>query len=121
MRRDSRSDTSDTTDTFGQRNFGMAELGDRRRTRRLVALAERMVLHPGSTLPHKLHDPADLTALYRLCRRPEVTHEAVLAPHIGSASIDTRRNMSLLAVRNAIDALEGRRPPNLLNPEAWRG
>ncbi len=46
---------------------------------------------------------------------------AVLAPHIGSASFDTRRNMSLLAVRNAIDALEGRRPPNLLNPEAWRG
>ncbi|MGE5488316.1 MAG: 2-hydroxyacid dehydrogenase [bacterium] len=45
----------------------------------------------------------------------------VLAPHIGSASIETRRNMSLLAVRNAIDALEGRRPAHLVNPEAWRG
>ncbi len=44
---------------------------------------------------------------------------AVLAPHIGSASIDTRRNMCLLAARNAVEALAGRRPPNLLNPELW--
>ncbi len=45
---------------------------------------------------------------------------AVLAPHIGSASIETRRRMSLLAAENAVAALEGRRPPNLLNPDAWR-
>ncbi len=41
----------------------------------------------------------------------------VLAPHIASASIDTRREMSVLAVKNAVEALEGRRPPTLLNPE----
>jgi lactate dehydrogenase-like 2-hydroxyacid dehydrogenase len=43
----------------------------------------------------------------------------VLAPHIASASVDTRRKMSMLAVENAVAALEGRRPANLLNPEAW--
>jgi glyoxylate reductase len=42
----------------------------------------------------------------------------VLAPHIASASIDTRRNMSLMAAENALSALDGKRPPNLLNPEA---
>jgi lactate dehydrogenase-like 2-hydroxyacid dehydrogenase len=42
----------------------------------------------------------------------------VLAPHIASASIDTRRNMSLVAAQNALSALEGKRPANLLNPEA---
>jgi lactate dehydrogenase-like 2-hydroxyacid dehydrogenase len=41
----------------------------------------------------------------------------VLAPHIASASVDTRRRMSMMAVENVIAALEGRRPPNLLNPE----
>lgn len=40
----------------------------------------------------------------------------VLAPHIASASIDTRRKMSLVAVENALAALDGKRPPNLLNP-----
>jgi lactate dehydrogenase-like 2-hydroxyacid dehydrogenase len=44
----------------------------------------------------------------------------VVAPHIGSASIDTRRAMSMLAAENAVAALEGRRPPTLLNPELWK-
>ncbi len=43
----------------------------------------------------------------------------VLAPHIASASIDTRREMSMLAARNVVAALEGQRPATLLNPEAW--
>lgn len=43
----------------------------------------------------------------------------VLAPHIASASVDTRREMSMTAARNAVAALEGRRPDNLLNQESW--
>jgi hypothetical protein len=35
--------------------------------------------------------------------------------------VDTRRKMSMLAAENAVEALSGRRPPNLLNPEAWKG
>jgi lactate dehydrogenase-like 2-hydroxyacid dehydrogenase len=42
----------------------------------------------------------------------------VLAPHIASASIDTRRKMSLMAAENALAALDGKRPPNLVNSEA---
>jgi lactate dehydrogenase-like 2-hydroxyacid dehydrogenase len=44
----------------------------------------------------------------------------VLAPHIASASIDTRRKMSLMAAENALAALGGERPPNLLNPDALK-
>jgi len=43
----------------------------------------------------------------------------VLAPHIASASVDTRRKMSMMAAENAVAGMEGRRPPNLLNPELW--
>jgi len=43
----------------------------------------------------------------------------VLAPHIASASVETRRRMSMMAAENAAAALSGSRPPNLLNPEAW--
>lgn len=45
----------------------------------------------------------------------------VLAPHIASASFDTRLKMSMMAAENALAAITGHRPPNLLNPEAWRG
>jgi len=43
----------------------------------------------------------------------------VLAPHIGSASVETRKRMSMMAAENAAAALTSQRPPNLVNPEAW--
>jgi hypothetical protein len=70
-----------TGQTFGQRHFGRARLGDQRRVKRLIALANQLASHPGGTLPHKVKSPKDLKALYRLCQCPTVTHEAVLAPH----------------------------------------
>ena len=42
-----------------------------------------------------------------------------LVPHIGSATRATRTAMALLASKNLTAALSGKRPPNLLNPEAW--
>jgi glyoxylate reductase len=44
----------------------------------------------------------------------------VLAPHIASATTNTRRNMAMLAARNLVAALTGARPPNLLNPDALK-
>jgi len=42
----------------------------------------------------------------------------VLAPHIGSSTEATRRAMAMTAAKNAVAALNGSAPPNLLNPEA---
>jgi len=42
---------------------------------------------------------------------------AVLAPHIASASSDTRIKMALLAVDNCLAVLEGQAPPTPVNPE----
>lgn len=42
-----------------------------------------------------------------------------MVPHIGSATRATRMAMVTLATRNLAAALSGRRPPNLLNPDAW--
>lgn len=70
-----------TCATFGTRNFGRADLGDRRRTRRLVSLVDIMCRHPGGTLPDKLNRPADLRAFYGLMNRPEVTHEVLMRNH----------------------------------------
>ncbi len=43
----------------------------------------------------------------------------LLLPHLGSATIATRAAMSRIAASNLIAALQGRRPPNLVNPELW--
>lgn len=67
------------SETLGSAIFGHAELGDRRRTARLVTTFDQLCRHPGGTFPDKFAAPRDLKALYRLMRRPEVTHEALLA------------------------------------------
>ena len=46
---------------------------------------------------------------------------AVIIPHRGSATVETRDAMGFLAVENVEAALAGRRPPTLLNPEVWKG
>jgi glyoxylate reductase len=42
---------------------------------------------------------------------------AVLAPHIASASRETRTRMATMAVENSLAVLEGARPANPVNPE----
>jgi hypothetical protein len=69
------------TQTFGHTNFAHAQLGDKRRTKRLVTTADLMARRPGGTLPHKLNNPKDLKAFYRLMNCDEVTHEAILDAH----------------------------------------
>ncbi len=53
-------------------------------------------------------------------REPEVSapllamNNVVLLPHVGSATLETRTAMAMLAVENAIDALSGRTPRNVV-------
>jgi len=44
---------------------------------------------------------------------------AVLAPHIGSATTRTRAAMAELCARNTLDALSGRVPRSCVNPSVW--
>jgi glyoxylate reductase len=43
----------------------------------------------------------------------------VMAPHIGSASYETRFKMSSMTADNLLAVLKGWRPPNLVNSEVW--
>lgn len=45
----------------------------------------------------------------------------LLAPHIASASLETRTKMACMAVENVVATFEGRRPANILNPEVLKG
>ncbi|MGB3995550.1 MAG: NAD(P)-dependent oxidoreductase, partial [Acetomicrobium sp.] len=60
-------------------------------------------------------------------REPEVEPElleldnAVLLPHLGSASYATRAKMATMVAENALKALKGEVPPNLVNPEVMMG
>lgn len=59
------------------------------------------------------HEPRPAPGLTRL-------KNVVLAPHIGSATMETRLKMANKAAENCVAGLTGRRPPNLLNPEVLK-
>jgi len=44
----------------------------------------------------------------------------VLTPHIGTATGETRLKMASLAAHNLLEALHGRRPPHIVNPEVYK-
>jgi len=44
----------------------------------------------------------------------------VLAPHIASASLETRTKMACIAAENVVALFTGQRPPNVLNPEVLK-
>jgi glyoxylate reductase len=47
-------------------------------------------------------------------------HNVVLAPHLASASVETRTKMAVMAVNNVIALFSGQRPENILNPDILR-
>jgi glyoxylate reductase len=44
----------------------------------------------------------------------------VLAPHLASASVETRTKMACMATENVTALIKGQRPPNTLNPEVLK-
>jgi glyoxylate reductase len=61
-------------------------------------------------------DPEPLPASHPLY----TLENALIMPHIASASFETRNRMAELAADNLLTGLQGKEPPNCLNPEIFR-
>lgn len=68
-------------DVWALENFGSCELGDVRRTQRVVQFVRQMAEHPDGSTPDQTERWPDLKAAYRLIDRDEVTFAAVATPH----------------------------------------
>jgi len=63
---------SDALD-FAKQTFGKADLGDARRTQRLVDAAAALASHPGASIPAACEDnPARMEGMYKLLRNDDV-------------------------------------------------
>jgi glyoxylate reductase len=75
------------------------------------ALEEKRIA--GAALDVYEHEPMVEPGLINLSN-------VVLTPHLGSAALDTRERVASILVDNVIAVIEGRRPPNLYNPEIYQ-
>lgn len=66
---------------WAEQQFGSCELGDRRRTKRMVRLASQAAAKPDAGTPKQTERWADCKAAYRLFDQDDVTFDAVVAPH----------------------------------------
>jgi hypothetical protein len=66
---------------WAEQQFGTCELGDKRRTKRLVKLASHVAAKPDAATPKQTENWADCKAAYRLVNQEKVTFDAVIAPH----------------------------------------
>lgn len=82
--------------------FGTAELGDARRTKRLVALARQLAKSPHCSLPQSL-SPAELKAAYRFFDNEEIDTDGILVAHIGQTLMRMRQTPLILAVQDTTE------------------
>lgn len=61
--------------------FGTTELGDLRRTDRLVKMATAIAENPSASLPESMRNWADTLAASRFLDNTAMTHEQIMLPH----------------------------------------
>lgn len=66
---------------WSELEFGTCQLGDKRRTRRLVNYARQMAEKPDASTPRQTESWSDCKGVYRLFARDEVTFESITAVH----------------------------------------
>ena len=70
---------------WASEQFGPADLGDRRLTRRLVGYAGRAAASPSASIPGQCGCWKQTKGAYRLFDNDAATHEAVIAPHVAQS------------------------------------
>jgi hypothetical protein len=66
---------------WAQLNFADCQLGDKRRTKRLIQVAAEVANNPSASFPDLMRTWADLKAAYHLFNEDDVTWEAIARPH----------------------------------------
>jgi glyoxylate reductase len=104
--------------------IGAREIGLMKKSAHLVNIARGPVVDEAALAGALLEGRIAGAGLDVYEKEPELhpdllrCRSAVLAPHIGSATIETRRRMALLAADNLLAGLQGRVPPLALNAAA---
>jgi hypothetical protein len=83
--------------------FGAAELGDPRRTDRLVKVAAALGENPSVSLPRSMRNWADTQGAYRFLGNEAVTHEQIMMPHWIQTRSEAKQRSQMLLIGDTTD------------------
>jgi hypothetical protein len=88
---------------WAMETFSTAELGDLRRTDRLIKMARAIAENPSASLPESMRNWADTLAAYRFLDNPAVTHEQIMLPHWITTRQEAMRHSRVLLAADTTD------------------
>ena len=83
--------------------FGAAELGDPRRTDRLVKVAVALGENPSVSLPRSMRNWADTQGTYRFLNNEAITHEQIMMPHWIQTRSEAEQRSQVLLIGDTTD------------------
>lgn len=101
-------------DKWAVETVSTAELGDLRRTDRLVKMATAIAENPSASLPESMRNGAEMLAAYRFLDNEAVTHEQILLPHWMATREEVMQHARVLRPADTTDS-------NLSSHEAAEG
>jgi hypothetical protein len=85
---------------WAEEEFGEANLGDLRRTRRLIAIATARAQRPSVSLPQSFDHKAALKAMYKFCDNEHVSRDTILQSHYQATARRVATERIVLAVQD---------------------
>jgi hypothetical protein len=95
--------TGRTDESWAVTEFAEAELGDARRTQRLIRVATVLAQQPMASLPEACGSPAELKATYRLFDNEAIAPAELLASHVSATYERVVRVPRMLAVQDTTE------------------
>tara|TARA_X000001388_G_C2233325_1_gene124130 strand:- start:4258 stop:4599 length:342 start_codon:yes stop_codon:yes gene_type:complete len=85
---------------WAEKTFGEANLGDPRRTSRLVKLAATLANTPGKPLVNITESPADMEGAYRFIRNESVDATSIAETGFNVTAVQAAQHKTLLALED---------------------
>lgn len=83
--------------------FGQADLGDARRTKRLIWLAEQRAQQPSASIPQSCGGWTGSMAAYRFFSNPHISAESILGSHVQASLVRLQAERVVLAVQDTTE------------------
>lgn len=84
------------TDNWAEKQWGEAELGDKRRNKQAIKLGSSLAKRPGASLPNQTGSWKDLKSAYRLLNEEDVTHQALIKPHCQATRLEAENQSGVV-------------------------